>query len=819
MFLNKKIEAFFEAWSEFVVRQRWLVLTSTLIISFAIWPQLKHGYMDLSLESYLPINDPALIEYNRLRDDFDYANNATVAIETDGDLFTLENLGKLKALHDKIGNDVPHVSDITSLVNVSYTRGDEDTLISKDLFELWPKTESEIPAFRELVMANHNYVGALVSEDMALALIVVKPNIHSGVYLGNGENDADLLDGFDDDLNDTFTPDNDQPTYISPEEEKAFSETLLQIRKDFTSDGFKVHTVGGPPLHTEMSIEVQNQTGQATLIGAAIIIVLLALLFRRISGVVLPILIVMMALVTTFSWWPVLGYAYGGNVAVIPSFLLAIGIAVAVHILSIFYRHYDGGMAKDDAIVLSMKQTAIAILMTTATTAAGLLSFLLSDTAPTQALGLFGAIGVVMALIYTMTLLPAVLAIIPIIRKKTQEGEKSKGMLLAVDRFIDAMGNLGIQHAKLVVVVSIVFMVVAGVGVAKTKFSHDPIRWYPADHPVRTAAEMIDDRMDGSMSMQVIVDSHQDNGLHQPGFLKLIEDIENIIEEYRYKEVVAKDAISLLSVVKETHKALNGNDTDYFTIPNDKPTIAQELLLFENSGADDINDFTDSNFRHALIDVQMPWSDVLLYEVYIENLHEQFKEAAEKRGIENVSFTLTGILSLVGTTTTALIMGTVNSYLMAFALVGLFMILLMRNVKHGLIALVPNLLPIIFIVGVLGLIDMPLNMLTATIGCIIIGISVDDTIHFMHHFRYFIDHGDDTKTAIRNTLKMCGRALTFTSIVLVGGFIVHIMGVLITAKQFGFLLSLSIILALFSNLVLAPALITLFWEKSKVDDY
>ena len=179
---------------------------------------------------------------------------------------------------------------------------------------------------------------------------------------------------------------------------------------------------------------------------------------------------------------------------------------------------------------------------------------------------------------------------------------------------------------------------------------------------------------------------------------------------------------------------------------------------------------------------------------------------------------MTGLIAIFARTVNALLTSMINSYAIAFLLVGLLMFLLMGSFRGGILAFIPNVLPIIFSVGMMGWMEIPLNMLTAMAGCIIIGISVDDTIHFMHHYRRYAVQESDPRLAVRRTLKVVGRALVFTSVVLVGGFIVHVFDTFSAARDFGILLSFSIIVALLSNLLLAPALMSVFWRQDASEE-
>jgi predicted RND superfamily exporter protein len=155
----------------------------------------------------------------------------------------------------------------------------------------------------------------------------------------------------------------------------------------------------------------------------------------------------------------------------------------------------------------------------------------------------------------------------------------------------------------------------------------------------------------------------------------------------------------------------------------------------------------------------------------------------------------------------------IESYFIAFVLVGGLMFVLMGGIRKGLLALIPNIIPIFLTLGMMGWAGIPLNILTSLLGCVIIGISVDDTIHFMHHYQDKVSRGSTPKEAIVNSLRMSGRAIAFTSFVLISCFMVYAFDVFTTSIQFGVLLSFSILIALFANLMLAPALLQTFWKS------
>ncbi len=800
--IRQGIESFFESWSQTVVKHPWTVLLTTLLISFSIIPQIRHGWVDVSIESFLPKNDPAIVDYDEFRLGFNYVVGAMVVVEIPDGIYSMEALNKIKTFHETLENEVPFTEDVLSIADMRYTRGEDDEMLVGDLSEIWPETEEDIPAFREVIRNNPNYLGSIISENEKVVVYIIEP------YLFSNEN---------------TNPNESGMTYLQAHEETAFAEKIFELTERFDKEDFIVLNAGGPTMNLGIAQDMEKSTGRSTLFGLIIIVILLALLFRRASGVILPLSVVFLSLMMTMALWPTLGYPYNGNTQIIPTFILAVGIADAIHILSIFYKYYDNGEAKEEAISHAIRETAIAVLLTTATTAAGLLSFLASDMMPTRTLGIFGAIGVIMALFYTLALVPSVLAIFPIKAKRIENSdnatnsgsiEKTYGVLNFIDRIIQLFSDIGVNHAKKVVLVSTALSAIALVGVIKVNFSHDPVSWYPKDNDLPVAIKKVDSTMNGTMTAYVVIETHEKYGIQDPKFIQALADTEELIENYQYKDVDAIQTTSILSVIRETNQALNNNNPSFYTHPNSREMIAQELLLFE-SGSDDLYKYTNFEQSIARVDIQLLWSNVLHYREYVQNLTVQIESLLAERGYQNATVKMVGLLPIFGETLNSLLEGTTQSYIMAFAFVLIIMILLMESVKRGLLAFAPNVFPILLTVGLIGLLDMPLNIITSTLGCVVIGISVDDTIHFMHHFRRYSKEYDDIKEIIDRTLHTCGRAIFFTSVVLVGGFIVHLTGELSTNKEFGWLLSIAIILALIANLILAPALMTLYWGRDK----
>jgi predicted RND superfamily exporter protein len=261
----------------------------------------------------------------------------------------------------------------------------------------------------------------------------------------------------------------------------------------------------------------------------------------------------------------------------------------------------------------------------------------------------------------------------------------------------------------------------------------------------------------------------------------------------------------LVDVIKETNKALNENKSEFYAIPQNRDLIAQELFLFENSGSDDLQDFVSSDFSKARLTVKVPYVDALAYNQFINQVQTQLDKEFE--GIAKVS--LTGVSVLLAAIMEKSIYSSAVSYVLAFGLISIMMVVLIGNLKIGLISMIPNVLPILFLSTIMVVLDMPLDMFTMLIGAIALGLAVDDTVHFMHNFRRYELEYNDVDKAVRLTLLGTGRAIVVTSIVLSLGFLVLTTATMSNMFNFGILTASAIFIALLADFFLVPAILKL----------
>ncbi|MBW2618500.1 MAG: MMPL family transporter, partial [Deltaproteobacteria bacterium] len=416
------------------------------------------------------------------------------------------------------------------------------------------------------------------------------------------------------------------------------------------------------------------------------------------------------------------------------------------------------------------------------------------------------SLGVLLALVNTIILLPALLAIFPIKAKKGGGETRAR-----MDRILDWVTDLSTGRPKTITVVSLAIIALCLAGALRLHFSHDVMEWLPQDLPARQATEKIDQEFKGTVTVEVVLDTGRENGLYDPAFLKKLDFLGREMEGRKEGDIIVGKATSVADLLKEIHQALNENQPQFYVIPDNPALIPQEFLLFENSGSDDLEDVIDSQFRLARFTMSVPMKDAIAYLPLLASVEDRFSEVL---GSET-EITVTGMGFLFFRTTIAAIHSMAQSYIIAFLVITGMMILLIGSFKIGLVAMLPNLAPIIVTMGLIKLVGFPLDMFTMLIGSIAIGLAVDDTIHFTHNFRRYYAQTGDPKESVRLTLHTAGRAMMATTVVLSLGFFIFMFASMNNLFRFGLLTGVTVLLALLADFLLAPALMVLIHRNKK----
>ena len=804
MRIHTQIEDGFEAWGRFVVRHRWPTAVSVLLVTAYLTAWLPQLTADNSTESFLRPNDPARVDYDRFREQFGQDERLIVAIRPHA-IFDLDFLKRLRAFHEDIEREVPYVEEATSLWNARNTRGEGDKLIVDGLLEEWPETAADVEAVKRRVLENPLYVNTLIDESARITTVTIEPFIYS--TLGD---DTDDLGGFDGDAGEASGAPAAKPALLTEQETVELIEALEAVVARHEDHGFEIFLAGGPIMNRHATKMLMRDVAVFMPVGVAIVSCILYLLFRRVSGVVLPVFVVLASMLATYGLMALVGIPTSISGQVLPSLLLTVGICSAVHLLTIVYQRLAAGASREQAIAFALGHSGLAVGMATLTTAGGLFSFAAADLAQVANLGRVAPIGIVLTFIYCVTLLPALLAIVPLRARSTRGGDE---LQRSVGRALARVGDLATAHPWPILAGALALVVAFGFGLAQLRFSQYALNWFPEDDPIRVANEFMDRNLKGAAGIEIVIDSGRENGLHEPALLRRIEAATRFAESFDDGEIFVGKAVSIVDVVKETHKALHENRPEFYAIPHDRRLVAQELLLFENSGSDDLEEFTDSRFRLARVSLRLPFVDGMHYPDFIAALEQGFREILG----EEVGIQPTGLGVLFGRTFSVVNVTMARSYLTALLIITPLMVLLIGNLKRGVLSMVPNLIPIWITLGLMGWLGIPLDNSSLLVGCIILGVAVDDTIHFMHKFQRYYDDTGDPREAVRRTLRTTGSALLFTSIVLTAGFFVLTFAYMQNAVEFAMLACTATIVAFLADLLVSPALMVLV-SKSREPD-
>ena len=796
--IRNRLEKRLEKLARTIFRHRLKSILCMMVIVTAFISQVPKITLDFSTEGFLHKNDPSLLTYNAFRDQFGRDEVVIIAMEPP-QIFNIEFFTWLKILQEDIEENVPYLDDVTSMINARNTRGNEDELIVEDLLETFPTDATAMASLKQRVVSNPMYKNLLISEDSSITAMVIKTQNYSSIG-----KETDVLAGFEEYGSDDTGIEDLQPAtrvYLSNEENSAIIMAIQSVLEKHARDDTKIYLAGSPAVTHSLKASMMRDMRKFVILAVLTIAVFLFVMFHRISGVVLPLVVVVCSLLSTIGLMAFFGTPIKLPTQILPSFLLAVCVGASVHILAIFFHRLQATGDKEASIAYALGHSGLACVMTHITTAAGLLSFSTARIAPIADIGLYASFGIMIALVYTLVLLPALLAVLPL---KQRRSRASGNQLTAMDRSMQWVARFSTQRPVFILVVAFLIIAMSIPMILRIRFSHDVLRWFPENNVVRMATEQIDRKMRGTVNLEIIIDTGKENGLYDPLILKRLEKAAAHIETLDYGEVFAGKAWSLVEILKEINQALNENRAVYYRIPQNRDVIAQEFLLFENSGSDDLEDMVDSQFSMARFTVKAPFTDALKYQRLMKDVGLYFDET-----FPEVTLQITGMMPLLFRTVSNVIVSMAMSYIIAFIIITLLMILLIGRFRIGLLSMIPNITPILIMLGVMGALSFPMDAFTMMVGSIAIGLAVDDTIHFMHNFRRYYEEKGDPVWAVQETLHTTGRAMLVTTVVLSIGFFIFMFADMKNIFNFGFLTGITIIMALLSDYFIAPALMVL----------
>ena len=780
-----KVERGFESLGLSMGRYPWYWLLCCLIIVGAMSSQLPRLEQDTSIEGFLEKGSPEILLYDHFKETFGRDEVFIITIEVD-DIFNQTFATQLHALHRQLEDEVPYVDTVDSLVNARYTHGADDTLYIEELLpETLPDDPVELQKLKDYTFNSDNYKNFLISADGKMIAMLVR------------------LDSF---LNVKDKQGNWHRGYLGEQESgeaEVKIQSILDQYRGIMSD--QIRLTGSMPIAMMLSKILERDFTVFSGLGNLIIGILLYIIFRRWSGVFMPLLAMTLGVLVTLSLMAIFGTPMQVSTSILPAFLLAVCVGDSIHLLTMFYRNYDAGDEKIHAMAAALGHTGLPMFFTSITTAAGLASFATSDLTLVAALGIYGALGSLIAFLLKIFILPSLIAILPIKRKALSQDEK-KGL----QPILVWSARVSTQHPKLIVGCGMAVFVAAIAMVSQIQFSHHPLAWLPQDNEALRSIKNYEAHMGSTINFEIMLDTGKDRGVINAPLLQTLDRVQQEIVTWEGEHWSITKAISVVNIIKETNRALHDNDEAHFSVPDDPALISQELFLVELDEPDDLLNVLDKGYQVARMTVTTPWFDAIYAQEVVERMQSYMQQEMAPYDVK-VSFT--GVAPILGVTFGKMLVSTAESYGIAAIIITLMMVMLIGNLKLGLLSMIPSLLPILIILAVLEMVGIRLDMLTMLVGSIAIGLTVDDNIHFMHGFRRVYLKTGDPAYAVEATLTSTGRAMLITSIVLSAGFAIYTQSLMSNMMIFGMTTAGCIVLALIATYLLAPALMVLANKK------
>jgi len=484
--------------------------------------------------------------------------------------------------------------------------------------------------------------------------------------------------------------------------------------------------------------------------------------------------------------------------------ILTLAVADCVHILTTFFYEMRQGVEKKKALQDSLRINFQPIFLTSVTTAIGFMSMNFSDSPPFRDLGNMVAIGVMLAFVFSVTVFPAILMLMPVKVKVQPEG--SNDMMQKLADFVITKRKSLLPGMAVAMAALILFL-------PMNKLNDDFVKYFDESVPFRIATDYMQDNLSGMTLMEISIDAEEASGINDPEFLKSVGNF----SEWLRQQPETDHVNTLTDILRRLNKNMHADDPSYYKLPEDRELSAQYLLLYEMSlpyGLDLNNQLNVDKSSTRVIGTfkNMTSNEIIALE---GRLYKWFSDNAPSLKVHIASPSLMfahigqrNIISMLAGVALALLL---ISILLGFAL---------RSVRYGVISLLPNLAPAAMGFGLWYLIDGQVGLALSVVAGMTLGIVVDDTVHFLSKYKHARDHkGYQTQQAVNYAFNSVGRALWITTMVLVAGFMVLAQSSFKVNADMGLLTALTILIALIVDfLFLPPLLMKLDKSSSKRGD-
>ncbi|MBU2514358.1 MMPL family transporter [bacterium] len=778
-----------------------LILLCVLLCGYG----LKKLRLDSSNESFLPETD-ALFEANeRFKEQFGNEEFVFILVET-SDLFKADTLSRIRALQEDLEKRLPFVDEVNAISNIEYIDAHDDHLIIGDLIsEESPTDPLEIEEIKRKLISSKLYINRIISSDLRYTgLAITFERIPQSIWLkaDTGFSPMDQVNWPDEKV--VMQPDihyslpdgesslNDLVEVVDPR--KLIAPSLNVILKNHQADDFKLLATGIPIADFEGDRITSEEGKRIGLIAMTAAFLFMLLLFRNLAGVIAPMIVMVFTVVILFGLLGWMNIPLSMATMIVAPLLMVLSVSYSIHYINHFNFHFKRKGIRHQALHYAYSQATWPCFLTALTTAVGFISFIIVSMKPIRDVGIACGAGVLISYLLVMILVP--------IAYSFGKDQTDMAKTTATKVSIFPLGMVPFSKWVLtnripIVLFSLITLVVGLSFLPKIPVETDFLKIMGEQSQFVRDTREITHHLGGFYAYEVLIELEQEGMAKDPNILKSLAILTEEIQRWD----TVKNTMSLTDLIKELNYVMHDRNQEYYSIPESREMIAQYLLLYSISGGEELDKWIDFDYKTLRLSVQLDDSKNL------ESHINQMQALANELFPENTKIVFVGDIPIMLRLMNLLNIGQLKSIAVAFIFICIIMIMILKSFKAGLISMVPNLFPLVVIAGVMGFFQINLDIMTIMIAPMVIGIAVDDTVHFFIHFKAELTGFRDYERANQQTFVKIGYALLYTTIVLSLGFGILGFSSISGIMHVGFLSAIGILSALLADFLITPLLL------------
>jgi len=770
-----------------------VVLLCVALFAGGAWLTTKLE-QDASYEAYFNEGDDAYETYQQYLEDFGSDEVGYIGYEVPDlphGVWNVEAMAALIQLTETLEDEIPFVYEVTSLANAEFTLGTDEGLEITKIRDEWPLSQEELLERREAYLKKPLLVGGIVNEDASFAAILIE------------------MDRTSTDPDDEIVWDRSKPADLENKYPQISDTVIMEILERPEYAAFRFFPSGDVALNAFFNRIAEAEWLTLLFYSLVLISALQLLAFRGVVPVLAPILVLILTATMTMAFMVVVGYKVGISFSATPTLITVIGVAYCVHVLSEFRVQIAKTGDRRAALVETMALVGLPSLLTAVTTAVGFASMAFVPIRSMAEGAVYQAFGVLAAYFFSVTVLLSALSFgARHVKPAGTAAGAARDATAAPDGFatraLDRVATINLEHRNALLIGFAVFTLGCIAFSTRLEVDSNWLADFWEGSPVRVNVVKVDDEMGGMSNIIYLFDGGGEESIKEPAVLREIERVQDLALE---DDWLVRKTYSIVDIVKDLNQSFHADDPAYHRIPDTREEVAQYLLLYESSGGEEASELVSPDYRVASLELRVRVGRI----VHMSQLIDRIDAALAERPLERTQTTLTGIGALWLKLTNYIVSSQVQGLGLALVAIAVVMVALFRSVPVGLIAMVPNVVPVLLALGAMGAFDITLDYNKATIASIAIGVAVDDTIHLMSRYRLEFGIHRNYAVALRLAVQDVGRALVHTSMALVLGFLVLVLSDLRSQAFYGILLAAALATALIADLFLLPPLV--LWLK------